>query len=393
MLRTIVFLVFIFFAGVPVSVAQVTCVLQPPVIQIDFGNSLQATQDFSISERYSQVENYCPDDGHYSVVASTEDCFRHWITLPEDHTPGDASGNMMLVNASFNPGLFLATPLKNLLPNTTYELSAWLLNVCKPESDCTSLLPNLIFLVESDGVQLARFSTGTLPSNGNSSWIIYSAMFKTPASISNLVLKIIDITEGGCGNDFALDDIALRECKMIIPVVKKNAPKKPVVAKPVIKPIPSVAAPLKKVVQAATDKAKDSPAVRKPFNNEITPVSIPAPISTRSNPVVKQIETLAGELVIDLYDNGEIDGDTVSIYHNNSLIVSRAGLSEKPVSVRIRVDAEHSHHELVMVANNLGSIPPNTSLMIITATNKRYEVFISSSEQKNAKIVIDLKSP
>jgi hypothetical protein len=44
-----------------------------------------------------------------------------------------------------------------------------------------------------------------------------------------------------------------------------------------------------------------------------------------------------------------------------------------------------------MVANNLGSIPPNTSLMIVTANNKRYEVFISSSEQKNAKIVIELK--
>jgi len=44
-----------------------------------------------------------------------------------------------------------------------------------------------------------------------------------------------------------------------------------------------------------------------------------------------------------------------------------------------------------MVANNLGSIPPNTSIMIITANNKRYEVFISSSEQENAKVVIDLK--
>lgn len=48
-------------------------------------------------------------------------------------------------------------------------------------------------------------------------------------------------------------------------------------------------------------------------------------------------------------------------------------------------------HELVMVANNLGSIPPNTSLMIITANDKRYEVFISSSEQKNARVINDLK--
>jgi len=44
-----------------------------------------------------------------------------------------------------------------------------------------------------------------------------------------------------------------------------------------------------------------------------------------------------------------------------------------------------------MVANNLGSIPPNTSLMVVTTTDKRYEVFISSSEKKNAKVLIDLE--
>jgi hypothetical protein len=54
------------------------------------------------------------------------------------------------------------------------------------------------------------------------------------------------------------------------------------------------------------------------------------------------------------------------------------------------IDAMDPHHELVMVADNLGSIPPNTSLMVVTANNKRYEIFISSSEQKNAKIILDL---
>jgi len=83
-------------------------------------------------------------------------------------------------------------------------------------------------------------------------------------------------------------------------------------------------------------------------------------------------------------------GDTVTIYHNNKLTVARAGLSEKPISFHIMVNAMHPHHELVMVADNLGSIPPNTSLMVVTANNKRYEIFISSSEQKNAKIILDL---
>lgn len=123
------------------------------------------------------------------------------------------------------------------------------------------------------------------------------------------------------------------------------------------------------------------------------PVKIPVPevLLTRSSPVVKQIETEETEMLIELYDNGEIDGDTVTIYDNNSLVVANAGLSEKPVSFKIKIDPKHPHHELVMVANNLGSIPPNTSLMVITANGKRYEVFISSSEQKNARVVIDLK--
>jgi hypothetical protein len=96
-------------------------------------------------------------------------------------------------------------------------------------------------------------------------------------------------------------------------------------------------------------------------------------------------------MIIDLYDNGQIDGDTVTIYHNNVMIVSGAALSEKPISFKIRVDENQPHHELVMVANNLGSIPPNTSLMIIRINGQRYDVFISSSEQKNAKVVIDLE--
>ena len=89
--------------------------------------------------------------------------------------------------------------------------------------------------------------------------------------------------------------------------------------------------------------------------------------------------------------NGEIDGDTVSIYHNNTLIKSRMRLSQKPISLTIKIDASQPHHEMIMVAENLGSIPPNTSVMIITTVSNRYQVFISSTEQKNAKVVFELK--
>src|SRR4030095_7346943 len=117
----------------------------------------------------------------------------------------------------------------------------------------------------------------------------------------------------------------------------------------------------------------------------------PPVISSRKNSLVKKIETEAGEIRIDLYDNGQIDGDTVSVYHNNSLLVSHAGLSQKAITLHIAINHNAPHHELVMVAENLGSIPPNTSLMVVTAGTNRYELFISSSEQNNAKVVFDLK--
>ena len=74
------------------------------------------------------------------------------------------------------------------------------------------------------------------------------------------------------------------------------------------------------------------------------------------------------------------------------MIVSHAGLSSKPVTFKIKVDDKNPLHELVMVADNLGSIAPNTSLMVITTKYKRYEEFISSTEQKNAKVLINLKN-
>jgi hypothetical protein len=215
-----------------------------------------------------------------------------------------------------------------------------------------------------------------------------------------------DETSGGCGNDFAMDDIEIRECKMIEPV-QKPAPAPPVVInKPIAKT--NVPKPTVKTIQKETPAPANLPGretsvvkkepVQKQSNEKsavIKPIApavlIPDVIKERENPVIEKIETASSDILIELYDNGEIDGDSVTIFHNNELIVSHAGLSTKPVTVKIKVDKENPHHELVMVADNLGSIPPNTSLMVITTKYRRYEVFISSSEQKNAKVVIDLK--
>ncbi len=132
-----------------------------------------------------------------------------------------------------------------------------------------------------------------------------------------------------------------------------------------------------------------------PTDNQVNAPLLPVPevIKQRTNPLVKTLITNSPDILIEIYDNGEVDGDTITVYHNNQLIVNRKGLSTKPITVKIKASATDAHHEFIMVANNLGTIPPNTALMVVTTGGNRYELFISSDEQKNAKVIIDYKMP
>ena len=100
-----------------------------------------------------------------------------------------------------------------------------------------------------------------------------------------------------------------------------------------------------------------------------------------------------GNIKIDFYDNGQIDGDTISVYVNNMPLVSNRMLKTQPVSVNIRVDLKKTTQEVIMVGENLGSIPPNTALMIITAGTKRYQLYLTSDEQKNAMVRFIYEKP
>ncbi len=392
-MRKLLFLLLILPFTFQLKAQPVNCTFKQPVITIHFGTG--NIRDLNTTDNYVRVTSSCPTDGHYTYTSYTSNCFRgDWLTLPEDHTPGDVAGNMMLVNASPASGTFLTTTIKGLKSGTTYEFGAWLMNVCKPSDKCPfPLLPNITIQLQTPaGKTVAQFSTGELVRREAPYWTQYRAIFSTPPSETALTLTMIDNAPGGCGNDFAVDDITFRECVKPTPLVT-TAPKAPVVVKrPRAAPKPALkkqTPPIGQIAKPQTDVAV--PAT--PVLTQRAPV-FPAPppaLTTRTNPLVKQIEIEAGEIRLDLYDNGEIDGDTVSIYHNNALLITHAKLSQKPISFRIALDAAHPHHELIMVADNLGSIPPNTSLMVVTAGTKRYEVFISSTEQKNAKVVFDLK--
>ena len=106
----------------------------------------------------------------------------------------------------------------------------------------------------------------------------------------------------------------------------------------------------------------------------------------RSSDILKTIEIEHGSFNVALYDNGEVDGDSISLFYNGKLLLSHKRLSEKPINLTLEASTGKDINELTMYAENLGEIPPNTALMVVTDGDKRYEVRITSDLKKSGSI-------
>jgi hypothetical protein len=165
-------------------------------------------------------------------------------------------------------------------------------------------------------------------------------------------------------------------------------------------------------------KPETKPADQKP-NTPVAPVQQPSTISTVGNTIVQHNTTqptgpskqpvinnpvivkrqteiidaleLSGDsITLSLYDNGEIDGDTVSVFVNNELVVSKVGLKASAYKKTIAIQPGEVI-QLTLFAENLGSIPPNTGLLVITTNNERYQIHFSSTLNKNSSVVLRRK--
>jgi hypothetical protein len=95
---------------------------------------------------------------------------------------------------------------------------------------------------------------------------------------------------------------------------------------------------------------------------------------------------------LDLYDNGEIDGDIATLILDGKIIIDNQLLSAKAASLSLDLSKNSSEHILQLFANNLGSIPPNTALLVLTCNQKRYEINLSSNGTVNGSVKLVFKS-
>jgi hypothetical protein len=123
---------------------------------------------------------------------------------------------------------------------------------------------------------------------------------------------------------------------------------------------------------------------------------IPAAVITekefknRKKDYSKIIEVDNSTIQLEVYDNGSIDYDSVSLLLNGKLILPKTMLTHRSVKLTIHLDDNLESNELGMFAENLGLIPPNTAALIIRDGSKKYEVILNSDFNKNA--IIQLKT-
>ena len=193
------------------------------------------------------------------------------------------------------------------------------------------------------------------------------------------------------------------------PLVKTPPAIPPPVAKKVITPkkntpVNKKTTPVKKNTNTVIAKKKIPPPVKTAIDSvkkatpEITklppkPVIItPSLLKTRENKLAQSIIVSDPDVKVKLYDNGEIDDDSISVFLNKKIILFNKRLTASPLTLNFTME-DGEDQELTMVAENLGRIPPNTSLMIVEAGEQRFEVRITSTTQKNAVVRFKYQKP
>ncbi len=188
--------------------------------QGDFGSGVDniLQTDPNIAPGYQYTTDPPPFDGFYFLTNNTggwSDIFDGWLSIEDNSS--DPNGYMMVVNASFDAGLFYQEEVTGLCENTGYEFSVDIINMIEPNSGL--IKPNVSFLIDD----VLQFSTGNIEETG--AWETFGFSFETGPNQTSIVLSLSNNADGGIGNDLALDNITFRPCgpeALILPETVDN---------------------------------------------------------------------------------------------------------------------------------------------------------------------------
>jgi hypothetical protein len=182
------------------------------------------------------------------------------------------------------------------------------------------------------------------------------------------------------GNDPVLiDSISQITAKVNFPEEKNMKPVMVIVAPGKSNPPPAVSAPETTVAAAA-------PVATPPAPVAVSADPVEKKFNTRKNVLQTVIPITAKTIELRFYDNAQVDGDSIALFLNGRLLFKNIRLTEEAYTIKINAADLQADNELVMVAENLGSIPPNTSFMVAIVGDKRYEARLFANEQSSAMI-------
>lgn len=170
---------------------------------------------------------------------------------------------------------------------------------------------------------------------------------------------------------------------------KVNIPEKTVAANE--PPVIAQSSAKQKPTPPAVKKESVIPLPAAPAVKAVSVIPLPPPpaaeLAKRTIQNIRTVDIVQDSLIFSLYDNGTIDGDTVSVLVNGKVVMPRVGLLERATNKTIYLTPEMGDTiNVIMYAENLGSIPPNTGLLVVRDGEKNYEIFFTGDMKQNAEI-------
>ena len=183
---------------------------------------------------------------------------------------------------------------------------------------------------------------------------------------------IIENYTAGANDPELIDSVAMIAGK------SELIPEEPIESKPVQKPV------IQTIQQRTTPDENIKPVITSSL--PVKPLTIEEKFISRKKILTKDIPLGGDSIELRFYDNGEIDGDSISLFLNDQLIFTHLLLTGKAHIIKLSIGELKEKNELTMVAENLGTIPPNTSYMEALVDGQRYSTYLASNEGSSAMI-------